>query len=194
MSPAAALPHPLRTTEQDSASDERRRYDAACARAMEFAGRYLPRDQAIEIAHDVASEMLGLPAERVTGTLIYVAVTTRLRMHWRSTERRAAREGVFHDTWSRTIREWSDPGAAMELRELQDRVAAAVAEMPTRMREVFLLIRGDELSYKEAAARLGINVATVHTHFSRATALLRERIAEYHADAPRNRSRKERKP
>jgi RNA polymerase sigma factor (sigma-70 family) len=192
MSPATALS--IRMPEHAPADDARQRYDAACARAMVFASRYLPRDQAIEIAHEVASDMVPLALDRVTGTLIYLAVMSKLRMHWRSAKRRAAREGAYHDAWASVTRLWADPAAAVELRELQDCIAIAVADMPPRMREVFLLIRGDELSYKEAAARLGVNVATIHTQFSRATALLRDRIAEYHADAPRRRSKPEGKP
>src|SRR4051812_6829984 len=84
----------------DAAADPRRLYEDALVRAMRFAERYLPRDQALEIAHDVASEMLRLPPERVTGTLIYVAVTSRLRNLWRATERRSAFEAAYHEVWS----------------------------------------------------------------------------------------------
>ncbi len=87
------------------------------------------------------------------------------------------------------------PRRAVELHELQARVAATVAEMPSGMRQVLLLVRGEELSYKATAARLGITVGTVHTQFSRASALLRACVAQYHADAPRaNQSRKESEP
>ena len=53
--------------------------------------------------------------------------------------------------------------------------------MPRAMRETFLLVRDEELSYKEAAARLGVSVGTVHTQLSRANALLRECIQRYQA-------------
>jgi RNA polymerase sigma factor (sigma-70 family) len=168
----------------ESESLNRRRYEDALTRAMASAERHLPRDEALEIAHDVASEMVGLPAERVTGGLIYVAVTTRLRMHRRSRERRAKNEGRYHEIWSRIPSVWIDPAASVELRELEGRVAACVAAMPARMREAFLLIRDAELSYRDAADRLGVGVGTVHTQFSRATALLRECVAQYQADAP----------
>ena len=43
------------------------------------------------------------------------------------------------------------------------------------------LVRDEELSYKDAAARLGVAVGTVHTQLSRANALLRECIQRYQA-------------
>lgn len=102
----------------DSADDVRRVYEASLTRAMGFAERYLPRDQALEIAHDVASEMLRLPRDRVTGTLIYIAVTNRLRRHSRSLQRRAAVEGTWHQQWSNGTPAWAEPGAAIEIGEL----------------------------------------------------------------------------
>jgi DNA-directed RNA polymerase specialized sigma24 family protein len=52
------------------------------------------------------------------------------------------------------------------------------------MRSVFVLVREEELSYKETAARLGITVGTVHTQLSRANALLRDAVANYQSDKP----------
>ncbi len=57
--------------------------------------------------------------------------------------------------------------------------------MPAGMRAVFILIREEELSYKEAAARLGLRVATVHTQIARASLLLKECVARYHAGRAR---------
>jgi RNA polymerase sigma factor (sigma-70 family) len=165
-------------------ADARRRYEDALVRAMRFAERHLARDQALEIAHEVASEMLRLPSDRATGTLIYVAVTSRLRSFWRSTQRRAALEGAYHEMLSRTPTVWSDPGVHTEMGELRTRIQACVDAMPAGMRAVFILIREEELSYKEAAARLGLSVATVHTQIARASLLLRECVAQYRADAP----------
>jgi RNA polymerase sigma-70 factor (ECF subfamily) len=173
-----------RMTDQPSAVDPRRLYEDALVAAMRCAERYLPRDQALEVAHDVASEMLRLPPGRVTGTLIYVAVTSRLRSLWRRKERRAALEGAYHERWSSVTPLWAEPGAEMEIRELQQRIDAALADMPPGMRKVFVLVREEGLSYKEAAARLGVNVGTVHTQLSRANALLRQVVARYRGDAP----------
>jgi RNA polymerase sigma-70 factor (ECF subfamily) len=189
-----ATAHP-RMTAPELDVESRRLYDGAHERAMGFAERYLPRAQALEIAHDVAIEIHRLPSDRVTGTLIWIAVTSRLRNFWRATQRRAAAEGAYHEMWAGATSTWAQPGAEMEARELQTRIEAAVAAMPPAMRDVFVLVRGRELSYREAAARLGVSVGTVHTQLSRANALLRECVARYHADstAP-NHSRRARQP
>lgn len=183
-----AIAHP-RMNDQESAADPRRLYEETLVSAMRFAERHLPRDQALEIAHDVASEMLRLPPGRVTGTLIYIAVTSRLRSLWRRKERRAALEGAYHERWSSVTPLWADPGAEMEIHELQARINETLAEMPDGMRAVFLLVREEGLSYKETAARLGVNVGTVHTQLSRANALLRQTVAHYHGNAPSKRAR-----
>jgi RNA polymerase sigma factor (sigma-70 family) len=164
--------------------DGRRLYEATLTQAMAFAERYLSRDDALEIAHDIAVSMLRLPPERVTGTLIYVAVANHVRRRWRSSNRRRAVEGAYHERWTSTTPSWADPDADLELREMQSRIASVVASMPDGMREVFVLIREEGLTYKDVAARLGIGVGTVHTQLSRATALLRECITQYQSAAP----------
>jgi RNA polymerase sigma-70 factor (ECF subfamily) len=56
----------------------------------------------------------------------------------------------------------------IELEELRQRYREAVASLPPRMREVFILHRLQELSYKEIAARLDISVRTVEWHIAEA--------------------------
>jgi RNA polymerase sigma factor (sigma-70 family) len=172
----------LRMSDPEPEAETRRRYEDALVRAMGFAERYLPRDQAQEIAHDVACEMLRLGAERATGALIYVAVTSRLRTFWRSAQRRAALEGAYRETQTPSV--WADPGASLELGELRGRIDDCIAAMPPAMRQVFVLLREEELSYKDAASRLGVSVATVHTQIARASARLRDCVGQYRLDAP----------
>ena len=55
--------------------------------------------------------------------------------------------------------------------QVQDELAilrAAVADLPERCREVFVLSRFEGLSYAEIAARLGITTKTVENHMARA--------------------------
>ncbi len=170
--------------EQASPLDARRIYEEVLVRAMAHAERLLPREQAFEIAHDVALEMIGRPAKLVSGALIYVAVTSRLRNMRRSTVRRAALEGAYLEARERVHPAWSQPGSELEASELRARIDGVMAGMPTGMRDAFVLVREQELSYKEAALRLGVSVGTIHTQLSRANALLRECVERYHAAAP----------
>src|SRR2546430_12395058 len=61
-------------------------------------------------------------------------------------------------------------------RELDDAVRRAIAELPGRCREIFVLHRRDELSYQEIAARLGLSLGTVKSQMWRATVRLKQRL------------------
>lgn len=56
----------------------------------------------------------------------------------------------------------------IEVEQMRDRYREVVASLPPRMREVFVLHRVDELSYKEIAARLNISARTVEWHIAEA--------------------------
>jgi RNA polymerase sigma-70 factor (ECF subfamily) len=176
---------------QRPSTDESAHYENILGRAMGFAGKHLPRDEALEIAHEVASEIVNMPAAGITSGLIYIAVTRRLRNFWRSRARRSAAEGAYQELRSGATPGWAQPGAEIETGELQTRVTEALAAMPPAMREVFLLIREKELSYKEVAAHLGVSTGTVHTQLSRALALLRDCVAQYYLGNPSAKSSKE---
>ena len=157
-------------------TDQKQLYEAVLQRAMRYAERLVGRDQAFEIAHDVAVEMLRRPPERVSGTMLYLRVTSRLRNLWRATQRRAATDRAYIEMRGAATPAWANPASGIEAEELRACIRQALDRMPRAMRETFVLVRDEELSYKEAAARLGVTVGTVHTQLSRANALLRECI------------------
>jgi RNA polymerase sigma-70 factor (ECF subfamily) len=68
-------------------------------------------------------------------------------------------------------------------RELEDAVDRAIAELPTRCREIFLLRRRDQLSYEEIAAHAGVSLGTVKSQMWRAAVMLREKLTPYLAGA-----------
>jgi RNA polymerase sigma factor (sigma-70 family) len=160
------------------------RYEDVVARAMTYALRLLPREEARELAHDVAVELVRSPdASALSGPVVYLAVTRRLRNAIRAARRRSTREQAYLQSNNGTPA-WVRPDADLEARELRDRLRDAVAEMPASMREIFLLLREQEVSYKEVADRLGVSVGTVHTQLSRAAARLRECVRRYEAGEP----------
>lgn len=61
-----------------------------------------------------------------------------------------------------------DQTATLEAAQLQRRYEKALTAMPTRTREVFLMHRLDERTYKEIARALGITCAGVEYHMSKA--------------------------
>ena len=63
--------------------------------------------------------------------------------------------------------------------ELQVALTAAIAELPPRTREVFVMSRERGLRYSEIAEQLGVSVKAVEANMSRALRILRERLASF---------------
>jgi RNA polymerase sigma-70 factor (ECF subfamily) len=76
-------------------------------------------------------------------------------------------------------REVATPADHTQGQELQDAVEAAIADLPTRRKEVFMLARYDGLSYSQIGEVMGISPQTVANHFSLALADLRCSLAPY---------------
>ncbi len=65
---------------------------------------------------------------------------------------------------------------ALELKELKNNYEATLANLPVIQREVFLMSRMEELSYKEIAERLKISVKAVEKRMSSALKELRIKL------------------
>jgi RNA polymerase sigma-70 factor (ECF subfamily) len=63
-------------------------------------------------------------------------------------------------------------------------VRAAVVELPTEFRETLVLCELEELSYEEAAERIGCPVGTIRSRLHRARSLLMAKL-EILRDVPR---------
>jgi RNA polymerase sigma-70 factor (ECF subfamily) len=63
--------------------------------------------------------------------------------------------------------------------ELQEAIHQAIADLPPRTREVFLMSRERNLRYSEIAEQLGVTVKAVEANMSRALRQLRERLAPF---------------
>lgn len=70
---------------------------------------------------------------------------------------------------SRTLHQ-DEPG------ELEERVLAAITELPDPLQTVLTLNRFDGLKYREIAEALGISVKTVESRMSKALKILREKL------------------
>ena len=64
-------------------------------------------------------------------------------------------------------------------KEIEQQIAAGIAELPDKCREIFVLNRYGNLKYQEIADKLQISVKTVETHMSKALQHMRIRLAEY---------------
>lgn len=61
---------------------------------------------------------------------------------------------------------------SLEVKQLQEQLAAAVAGLPPKMQQVYLLSRQHQLSHKEIGRRLGIAETTVKKQISNALKLI----------------------
>src|SRR5256885_1117835 len=61
-------------------------------------------------------------------------------------------------------------------RELDDAVRRAIAGLPHRCREIFVLRRRDQLGYREIALRLGVSLGTVKSQMWRAAGRLEKKL------------------
>ena len=61
---------------------------------------------------------------------------------------------------------FSDPGAAMITHEMNQKLKAAINELPPRCKLIFTLIKEDGLTYKQTATLLSISESTVENQLS----------------------------
>lgn len=68
-----------------------------------------------------------------------------------------------------------------DLKSLKEAIDKAVAELPEKMREIFMLSRYEGLKYAQIASRLELSVKTVETQMSRALAKLKEKLSSFYS-------------
>lgn len=73
----------------------------------------------------------------------------------------------------------TDQIAALEARDMLNRLEAVLLRLQPRTREIFLAHRLDGYSYAEIAARTGLSVKTVEKHMSRAIAYLGRHVERW---------------
>jgi len=78
------------------------------------------------------------------------------------------------------LTDWREiPLAALERKELREKLREAVAMLPEKYREVFVLRDIEELNQEETAAALGINVTLVKVRLHRARMMLQKMLVPY---------------
>lgn len=78
------------------------------------------------------------------------------------------------------LTDWREvPLEALEKKELREKLREAVAGLPEKYREVFVLRDIEELNQEETAAALGINVSLVKVRLHRARMMLQKTLVPY---------------
>jgi RNA polymerase sigma-70 factor (ECF subfamily) len=151
---------------------------------LSFVARYVHDD---DVARDILQDVFAAiwvrrttvaPRGPVAGYLYGAARNEALR--WR------AHRGVV-TRWEHAERDGNDIDAGavpsaqqqLELDEMSAAIDRAVAALPPRIREVFLLSRNDQLGHKAIAEALGISPQTVANQISRALQLLEQALHDW---------------
>lgn len=153
-------------------------------RLVAFARAGLP-DGRVEVAEETVQDVfLEIWARRESWTIerslaayLFRAVRNRV-----SSERRTLRLETGYAATIVREPEAATPEKAddhLSEAELEAALAAALAVLPERARQVFLLNRREHLSYAEVAVVLGIAVKTVEMHMARALRALRDSLADW---------------
>ncbi len=67
----------------------------------------------------------------------------------------------------------------LELRELEEKLAQALKELPEKCRTIFQMSRFEDLKYQEIADRLGIPLKSVENQMGKALRLLRLKLVDF---------------
>lgn len=163
----------------------RREYSAALAHARRFVDRETAED-AVQAVFASYWEGYAATPPRVFGpdaahtqAAILSAVQNRVRTLRRDGATREEKGRHVRAGLVPPIREAASPDGPLAELELFETVARALDALPTRQREVFCLVKFDEMSYEEAGEVMGISGSTVHQHLVKANERLRVALAEY---------------
>ena len=70
-------------------------------------------------------------------------------------------------------------GKSLQLKELENRLAEAMNDLPEQCRTIFQLSRFEELRYREIADRLGLSIKTVENQMGKALKILRVKLVDF---------------
>jgi RNA polymerase sigma-70 factor (ECF subfamily) len=108
------------------------------------------------------------PVKPYLYTSVYNRSVNYLRDHRKFTsEEKIDPEGFVQDSNS------------LEVQETEERIYAAIAELPAKTRQIFELSRFENKKYREIAEELNISVKTVEAKMSEALKFLRIKLKDY---------------
>lgn len=143
---------------------------------------HLCEDLTQEILMNVHRALPGYDPARALSPWVFTIATNKLRDHWQSRRFQESRRQVSLDDEDAALLEppapARAPAAALERRELAQRVADAVARLPESLRVPFWLRWREELPFADVALQLGTSEVAARKRYSRALAELRALLAD----------------
>jgi RNA polymerase sigma-70 factor (ECF subfamily) len=148
----------------------------------ELFGRAMRMARSPELAQDLVQDTceraMRFEAQYQPGTNLRAWVYQILFSVFVSRCRRGRRERNALDVLSSDPCAWTMPDAAAAMHDLSPPVAGALDQLPRGFRDAVVLVDIEELSYKDAAQRLGVPVGTVMSRLHRGRRLLAEALRE----------------
>jgi len=88
---------------------------------------------------------------------------------------------VYQTYIHRHMKDQTDPAAhkKVQLGELEQRLRAAINELPEQCRAIFQMSRFEDLRYRDIGDRLGISVKTVENQMGKALRILRGKLIDF---------------
>lgn len=131
----------------------------------------LATDIAQEVFMKVWEKQLDVSTDAVKGLLYKMASDSYVSQ---------IRKNVVADNYLKSIDmdvEENSPEEQVYYNELKDKYEKALSDLNEGQREVFLMSRMEQLSYREIAERLSLSVKAIEKRMSSALAVLKERLA-----------------
>lgn len=128
--------------------------------------RFGDRQAAHEVVHDVCVQLLESPEKepaRIPLALLRKITHDRAISHYRSERRRQAWVDE-HAELPEIICGAPSPERQHEAADELDRLCSAIADLPPRCQQVFVMHKIHELSQQEVAEQLGISIKAVEKH------------------------------
>ncbi len=153
-------------------------YDQYAASLMDYAAvRVDTFEDANDIIHDLFVQLWEnrdkLEIKYSFKAFLYFCLKRRILDYYRKNKTRQA----YADQLQILAQSFIDaPDSELHAKELADIVQKIIAEMPSRMREIYLLSREQHLSIGEIASNLNISEQTVKNQLYRATSILRSKF------------------
>jgi RNA polymerase sigma factor (sigma-70 family) len=130
--------------------------------------RLSSRQDAEDVIQDAYLRVLRYSAENVVESRERLLFSAARNLAVDSRRRRKAREKTAVEFSVLAPVDWPASDEVVDAKQRLAHVEAAIASLPARCREVFLMHRIEGLSYCEIAARAGISVSAVEKHIARA--------------------------
>ena len=143
--------------------------------AREYARETLPSDEAEDLAHDIALNILermhagrAIGDEPEAGGLLRTMVKCRAIDRLRQRQRREERDAEYarcHEEMGRGLASPDAELAEAELAEFRERI---LGELPEAVRRAYVMVREEHATYQRVADELAVSQSSVQLYVSRA--------------------------